>query len=121
MPKEILDYDYPVQIFDGLYLGPKKAEDLDDSEMFNHSCNPNAGVKGQNILVGRKDIKAGEEICFDYETTDFQGLNIICKCDSKNCRGEITGSSWRDPKFQRRNRGYFSWYLQEKINNLKHR
>lgn len=119
LPKAVMDYEYPVQIFEGLYLGPKSAEDIDDSEMFNHSCDPNAGVKGQNILVARRKIKAGEEVCFDYETTDTQDLNFICGCGAKNCRGKIDGTSWKNPKFQKDNKEYFSYYIQEKIKKLK--
>lgn len=115
MPEDFLELGYPVQIYPGFFLGPKNFEDLDDAEMFNHSCDPNAGVKGQNILVARLDIKAGEEICFDYETTNTEGLYFKCCCGSKNCRRIIDGTSWKDPKFQRQNQGYLSWYIQEKI------
>lgn len=118
LPKRILDYEYPVQIFENFYLGPKSVKDLDDCEMFNHSCHANAGVKGQNILVARRKIKAGEEVCFDYETTDTQDLKFTCKCGVKNCRGKIDGSSWKNLQFQKKNRGYFSWYIQEKIKKL---
>lgn len=110
---------YPIQIYEGFYLGPKTSEDIDDSEMFNHSCSPNAGVKGSNILVARCDILVGEEICFDYETTDLQDLEFKCECQSNNCRKYINGSSWKDPVFQKQNEGYFSWYIQEKINQIK--
>ena len=118
LPKEISDYDYPVQILDGFYIGPKSAKDLDDCEMFNHGCDPNAGVRGQIVLVARKNIKAGEEICFDYETTDTQDLKLSCKCGAKNCRSKIDGMAWKNPKFQLANKGYFSSYIQEKIDNL---
>ncbi|PIY79049.1 MAG: SET domain-containing protein-lysine N-methyltransferase [Candidatus Pacebacteria bacterium CG_4_10_14_0_8_um_filter_43_12] len=119
LPREILDYDYPVQIYKNFYLGPKSEKDLDDCEMFNHSCHANAGVKGQNILVARRKIKAGEEICFDYETTDTQDLKFTCKCGAKKCRGKINGTSWKNPKFQRSSKGYLSFYIQEKIKKLK--
>ena len=119
LPREILDYDYPVQIYENFYLGPKSEKDLDDCEMFNHSCYANAGVKGQNILVARRKVKAGEEICFDYETTDTEGLDFQCSCSSPKCRGHITGDSWKDPKFQKQNKGYFSWYIEEKIKKLR--
>jgi len=119
LPKKVLDFGYPVQVLDGFYIGPKTAKDLDGAEMFNHSCDPNAGVKGQVVLVARKNIKAGEEICFDYETTDTIELKFDCKCGSKNCRGKIDGNSWKNKNFQKRNRGYLSWYIQEKIKKLK--
>lgn len=119
LPREILDYEYPVQIYENFFLGPKSVEDLDDCEMFNHSCNANAGVKGQNILVARRNIKTGEEICFDYETTDTQDLNFTCKCGAKNCRKKIDGTSWKNLKFQKANKGYLSYYIEEKIKKLK--
>ncbi len=117
LPKEILDFDYPVQVHEGLYLGPKAREELNEAEFFNHSCSPNAGVKGQIILVARRDIQEGEEICFDYETTDTEGVNFLCHCGSVKCRKTITGEAWKDPAFQKEHEGFFSWYLQEKIKN----
>lgn len=119
LPKEILDFDYPVQIYEGFYLGPRSKGDLDGSEMFNHSCEPNAGVKGQNILVARQRIGTGEEICFDYETTDTEGMYFECRCFNKNCRNTIDGSSWQNPQFQKQNENYLSWYILDKINRLK--
>lgn len=118
LPKFILEFGYPVQIHDNFYLGPKNKKDLDDSEMFNHSCDPNVGVKGQNILVARRNIKKGEEVCFDYETTDSLELVFDCKCGAKNCRKKIYGTSWENREFQNKNKGYFSYYLQEKIDKL---
>ncbi len=54
---------------------------------FNHSCNPNAGIRNDGILFALKDIKQGEEICFDYSTTaDDVIWRMECKCNSKNCR-----------------------------------
>lgn len=115
LPLGIQTFEYPVQIYEGFYLGPKRVKDLDDAEMFNHSCDANAGVKGQNALVARRPIKAGEETCFDYETTDTDNFNFRCCCGAKNCRGKINGSAWKRPEFQKAHKGFFSWYLAEKI------
>lgn len=119
LPKVIKNFEYPVQIYPGFFIGPKKQSELDDAEMFNHSCDANAGVKGQNVLIARRDIKKGEEVCFDYETTDTEGLDYICKCGAKDCRKNITGQSWKNPLFQKKYAGFFSWYIQEKINRLE--
>ena len=109
----------PISVYDGYYLGPVNKYDLDDGERFNHSCDPNAGVKGQIILVARRDIKKGEEICFDYDTTETcdEG-SFKCKCGAKNCREVVDGSSWKKPQFQKKNRGYLSWYIEEKIRKI---
>lgn len=116
LPKEIFDYQYPVSVYHGFLIGPKLIEHLkDDCEMFNHNCDANAGVKGQIVLLARRDIQPGEEVCFDYETTESGGMHMECLCGSHKCRKLITGEAWRDPEFQKAYRGYFSWYIQEMI------
>lgn len=86
---------------DPLQIGDKKYLDLDElPRSFNHSCNPNAFIRGKNELVALKNIKAGEEIFFDYSTTmnDYEkrivetgGALWTCKCHcgAKKCRGVI--------------------------------
>jgi SET domain-containing protein len=96
LPKEIIETDYQLQIYPGIYLSPKTVDDLGDADMVNHSCDANAGIKGQNILVARRTIQAGEEICFDYETTDTQGLNFVCMCHTPKCRVLINGEAWKN-------------------------
>lgn len=111
LPEYIQKHEYPVQVAPGFYLGPRSVEDLDDAEMFNHSCTPNAGVVGQILLVARRDIQAGEEVCFDYGTTESDGCNFECRCNSPKCRGHIQGQDWKDPVFQEDNYGFMSSYL----------
>ena len=110
---------HPLTIVDGFYLGPADpANAPDPSEFFNHGCEPNAGVRGQVVLVARRDIAAGEEVCFDYETTECEasvGMGFVCRCGSRHCRGTIAGSMWRDRAFHLRHQGYISWYLVEKF------
>lgn len=109
---------HPVSIYDGYYLGPVGTGEMDDAEFFNHACEPNAGVKGQIILIARKDISKDEEITFDYETTEINGQSFECECGSENCRKIIDGNAWKDCAFQKNNTGYLSWYIEEKIRNL---
>ena len=118
LPKEILQHDYPVQVYDNLYLGPGNKAEVDEAEMFNHSCTPNAGIKGSIILVARHNIEKGKEICFDYETTDIEGMNFLCSCNTKACRKIINGQAWMQKSFQRKNIGYMSWYIEEKIKQV---
>ena len=106
---------HPVSVCEGFFIGPINFVDLDDVEYINHSCDPNIGVKGQIILLARRDISPNEEICFDYETTEMNAEEFACDCGAKNCRKQITGNAWRDPEFQKNNAGYFSWYIEEKI------
>ncbi len=37
------------------------------------SCDPNVWISSDDSIVARRDIRAGEEMCFDYSTTD-------CRC-----------------------------------------
>lgn len=85
----------PLEVNDDEYL------DLDEtSRTFNHSCSPNAYVRGKSELVAIRDIKKEEEITYDYSTTMNDNEEKIvnagrklwtckCNCGSKNCRGII--------------------------------
>ena len=109
---------HTVSISEGFYLGPIKMRGYDDAEMFNHSCDPNTGIKGQIVVVARRFVKKGEELCFDYDTTETSAEGwFYCKCRSKNCRGKIDGSGWKNIEFRKKNQGFLSWYIQEKIND----
>ena len=85
----------------------------------NHSCNPNLWFTKNWSLSAKKNIKAGEELTFDYPTGDPYPLNSICKCGSKNCRKKITGNEWKDPKFRKRYGGHFNPYIQGLIDKEK--
>jgi SET domain-containing protein len=109
---------HPFGVYEGLYMGPNSPGDpLDDAELFNHSCDPNAGVRGQIVVIARKDIDTNEEVCFDYETveTSRDALDFDCKCNTKLCRGGIFGDAWHSQDFRKKNEGFLSYYIQEKI------
>lgn len=108
---------HTVSVFKGYYLGPVNTDDkFDDAEFFNHSCDPNIGIKGQIILVARRDIKKNEELCFDYDTTESTSIGSFkCNCGTKYCRKLINGTAWKDKVFVKRNKGYLSWYIEELI------
>ena len=53
----------------------------------NHSCNPNSGIKNSVKIVAMKNIRRGEEVTFDYSTSESEkGWYLICHCENKNCR-----------------------------------
>ncbi len=112
--------DYATKIAEGFYLVSCKNGGLEDDDFFNHSCDPNAGIKGQIMIVAMRDIKTGEEITYDYAMTDAgYDYSFKCFCASKACRKIITTNDWKKPNLQNKYRGYFSWYIQEKIDNSK--
>ena len=112
----------PMQIEERFVLGSRDGR-LEPADFFNHSCEPNAGLKGQLFLVALRDIGAGEEICFDYAmvVSESVGSDVVftmsCNCGSARCRREITESDWQRPELQRRYQGHFSQYLQERIDS----
>jgi hypothetical protein len=120
--KLISDYKrtHGLQVEEALFLIPLSVND--PAEMVNHSCNPNAGLFGQIALVAFRAITAGEEICFDYAMSDSDPYDeFICECGSPNCRGHVTGEDWKNPILQQQYKGYFSAYLQRRIDQLNHK
>ena len=53
----------------------------------NHSCNPNAGISNDRILIALRKITADEEIRMDYSTTMQENhWKMKCRCGGNNCR-----------------------------------
>jgi SET domain-containing protein len=80
----------------------------------NHSCDANTGVTPDRSNVAMRDIAAGEELTYDYATTECEEdweLERPCNCGSSICRGRVTGNDWKRPEVQRRYAGYFSPHL----------
>ena len=103
-----------LQVDDHLYMasGPER----ETADMVNHSCEPNCGLAGSQILIAMRDIEVGEELSFDYATCDGSDYDEFpCFCESADCRGSVTGSDWRRPEIQARYLGWFSPYLAARI------
>jgi hypothetical protein len=91
-----IDEDFVINGLDNEY-----PREIEDSFFFNHSCEPNAGIKGQIFLIAMRDIRKGEEVTFDYamclhETKEARQYRMKCRCESPNCRGlsrRMTGKS----------------------------
>ncbi len=105
--------DFPVQVWYDMFVGPMAEDEVEPVDYMNHSCEPNCGVRGSVVVVARRDVAAGEELTFDYGTTDTDRWTLECGCGAASCRGRMTGDDWRDPAFQRRHAGYLSLYVQE--------
>ncbi len=54
-------------------------------------------------------VSEGSDVVFEMD----------CECNSKNCRKKITESDWQTQHLQKRYYGYFSQYLQEKIDKIR--
>lgn len=73
---------YALQIGNNLYIN------LEEPGRFvNHSCNPNAGIRNDVVLVALQDIRKGEQVYYDYSATmDEDNWVMQCRCGSANCR-----------------------------------
>jgi uncharacterized protein len=106
-----------IQIEDDLYIAPLRAGDVEACLLcLNHSCAPNVGVQGQITFVAMRDIAAGSELTIDYAMIDGDPRERMpCHCGAADCRGLVTGDDWRLTHLQRRYDGYFSKYLERRI------
>jgi uncharacterized protein len=111
-----------IQIDDDLFITPVSEEERDGSMLYsNHSCDANIGMRGEITFVAMRDIRAGEELTHDWAMTDDDDYSVECKCGAPNCRKILTGKDWQRPELQKRYAGYFSTYLEERIERLRKR
>ena len=86
----------------------------------NHSCDPNIGIKGMVSFYALRDIKAGDELTFDYSTSEEEIDWIMkCKCGSKKCRGKMTSIQFLPKKVFNSYLPYIPTYFQKIYNKTK--
>jgi hypothetical protein len=90
-----------LQIDDNLFLESTMGYD----DFLNHSCNPNCYIDFNGIrLTALRPIKAGEELTYNYNTTEYDLVNseapsfFKCSCDSKDCYEIIKGFKYLKQK-----------------------
>lgn len=77
---------YPLQIAIDKYIAPFPLQN-NLWGFSNHSCDPNCGIKEDKYLIAIRDIKAGEELLYDYSTTMLEKhWTMPCYCGSPACR-----------------------------------
>lgn len=108
-----------LQIDKSVYLAPMNEQEIEGVMIgINHSCSPNVGIRGQIDTTAMRNIKPGEELTGDYVVAYQDDVfSFICNCGQENCRGKITSEDWKNLKLQKRYKGYFSLYLQRKIDD----
>lgn len=77
----------------------------------NHSCAPNAAIQGRE-LIALREIRALEEVTFDYNTTEFElATPFACACDAARCCGEVRGFRFLSLEEQQERAPYLSPHL----------
>ena len=91
---------------------------FDFGHYLNHSCNPNTKIKVVRYkgrlpylkVVARRNIKAGEELTFDYASLEYAITlkNVQCQCKDASCRKYMCG-------FKDLPETYVQKYIKEKM------
>jgi hypothetical protein len=111
-----------IQIDDAFFIGAATAAEVRRNKLFiNHSCAPNLGIRGEITFVALRAIRAGEELTYDWAMEENSLARTQCRCGARTCRRVLRGSDWTDPALQRRYRGYFSAYIQARIDRRRRR
>jgi len=102
------------------FLGPTTKDSPTQEATYyqNHSCDPTTWWEDETTLSARRDIDPGEEITYDYGTSESNeeelGLSG-CLCGSDVCRGEIRGDDHLRVDLIQRYGRHFQPYLFERI------
>jgi len=111
-----------VAVGEDLYLGsPAEAynrERDDRGDFINHSCDPNVWMADEVTQVARRYIAKDEELTMDYAMIEADESHVNawrCRCSSPLCRGQVTGLDWRLRALQNRYAGYFSPFINRRI------
>jgi hypothetical protein len=89
------------------------------ADLVNHACDPTALLAGADTLVARRDLEPGDEVTYDYATSDANPyFGFACRCGAPQCRAHITGDDWQDRSLHERYGDAFSPYLLRRIRSL---
>lgn len=93
----------------------------DAANYYNHSCDPTTWYESYTVITARRDIKEGEEITYDYCTSELNETKKItdCGCKSQICRKTITRDDWKISELQERYKGHFLPHVQFLIDKSK--
>lgn len=105
-----------IQISNDFYIVPPNRNELKKYGVYNHSCDPNIGFGAESVIFyAIRNIKAGEELVFDYAFCELDKPSFKCNCGSKKCRGVIKSTDWKNKELQKKYGKYFSPFIKEKL------
>lgn len=110
LPPELQEFPW---VYKDKYVNSK-----DGSQYMNHSCNPNSWWRGDNMLVASRDIYPGEEVTYDYGTTEIDAgytAEWNCNCGADNCRKIIKPKDCLTLEFQEQYKGHLPSWVEEFI------
>ena len=88
----------------------------DVSSYMNHSCDPTVEIVDYDLWVTRRDVKAGEELTYDYAMSEVAFSRLpVCACGTALCRGKVTKDDYRLPQLRHRYLMSFSSHVLARI------
>lgn len=105
LPFDVKDY--------AIQCAPDKWMDTtNEGRWSNRSCSPNAGIHGLFELRALCDLEPGEEILWDYDTTENSDWEMKdCKCGSPRCRKWIHGYRFLSDEIKKEYQSYTSGWI----------
>jgi hypothetical protein len=113
-----------ISTYDGHYhVGPRWIG-IDDNKwieptpgshasFINHSCDANAVITAERVLVAVAPIGKGQEIWIDYSTTEADPhWKMTCRCGTPLCRGTIHAVHSLPPAMYERYHQYLAPFVQ---------
>jgi uncharacterized protein len=90
--KEEADVKYensPTTYLFGIGDGSTVIDGHGTAMFINHSCDPNCEteeIEGKVWIIAIRNIRAGEELTYDYNLYDGDEDEALCNCGAKSCR-----------------------------------
>jgi SET domain-containing protein len=115
---------YSVQIDENLHVDLREEPDLDELldsyfwRFMNHSCDPNAAIRGREVVAIRR-IEPWEQITFDYNTTEFEMAEPFdCRCGTDRGVGQVAGFRLLDRHARERLRPLLADHLRRHVDTV---
>jgi hypothetical protein len=96
MSKEVADERYAdrfVTYLFGFGTGDMVIDGFGAAMFMNHCCEPNCETEEDEderiFVVALRDIKAGEELVYEYNLWDSEGDDQTCYCGTPKCKGTM--------------------------------
>jgi len=112
--EHFLSYSY--QVDEDLFLIPLREDDLVITTYQNHSCDPNTWWDDDYTLIARRTILPGEEVTFDYSTSECLDNPEMpeCFCGSPICRKKLDPLDYLKPELISRYGNHYVSYLRNR-------
>jgi hypothetical protein len=108
---------YSVQVGWERHLDQDDARDAHDRvarrywRYMNHGCDPTTRILDRQVFA-RRDIEAGEDVTFDYNTTEWEMAEPFeCRCGAASCVGLVRGARHLTPAQHAARAGEIAAYL----------